>query len=115
MEIEKILAHFGRGCLTMFFVYVRPSMGNIIRNILKMTDQSGVYFDPCSLDESQQLITILPEKFVNVNRDGFRVIYISQASNSTTSQCILHEIDQDEANVILFRSTPEVSLLNLVL
>jgi len=112
-KIVKILAHFGR-CLPVFFVYVKPSVGRNIRKALKMTDPSGLYFDPCSSDESQTRITILPDKFMESSRTMFKDLYKSitqsiktHASSSSTECCILDEIDQKEANEILVRSSPE--------
>ncbi|CAL4081453.1 unnamed protein product, partial [Meganyctiphanes norvegica] len=131
-KIVKILAHFGRS-LPVFFVYVKPSMGITIRNALKMKDKSGFYFDPCSLDESQKRIIFLPD--MDRMEDTFnKTIYKelfksesklttigasstmglvnriipgqSQASSSTSPQCILDELDQKEANEILVRSSP---------
>ena len=45
--IVKILAYFGRQ-VPVLFIYVKPIMGANIRRILKMTDKSSQYFDPCS-------------------------------------------------------------------
>ncbi|CAL4089886.1 unnamed protein product, partial [Meganyctiphanes norvegica] len=103
-KIVKILGHFGR-CLPVFFVYVKPSMGSIVRNALNMNDQSGLYFDPSSLDESQKRITILPDKFNETSRSVFKDLFKYQVSGS--SRFILDEIDQKEANEILVRSSPE--------
>ncbi|CAL4077566.1 unnamed protein product [Meganyctiphanes norvegica] len=130
-KIVKILAYFGRS-LPVIFVYVKPSMGSSIRNALKMTDKSGFYFDPCSSDESQKRITILPDKFNEDSKFVFKQLFKSeskstsigassttdlvnrnitgqfQASSTTSSLSILGELDQKEANEILIRSSPEV-------
>ncbi|XP_063614095.1 uncharacterized protein LOC134787271 isoform X3 [Penaeus indicus] len=115
-SIVKILVHFGRS-LPVLFIYVRPSTAANIRRILKMSDRNGFYFDPCSYDESQKRITILPDKMSEETKSLVKEIL--SASNpkpngglgtSTTSVDIganlYEELDQKEANEILVRSSP---------
>ncbi|XP_063614094.1 uncharacterized protein LOC134787271 isoform X2 [Penaeus indicus] len=120
-SIVKILVHFGRS-LPVLFIYVRPSTAANIRRILKMSDRNGFYFDPCSYDESQKRITILPDKMSEETKSLVKEIL--SASNpkpngglgtSTTSVDIganlYEELDQKEANEILVRSSPMESLI----
>ncbi|KAK8741248.1 hypothetical protein OTU49_002576, partial [Cherax quadricarinatus] len=115
-SVVKILVHLGRS-LPVFFIYIKPSTAASVRRLLKMMDKSGYYFDPCSNEESQRRITILPDRMTEENKNLVKEIlsstnvHTSDAVNVTSSVPndkinIMEELDQREANEILVRSSP---------
>ncbi|XP_042230537.1 putative mediator of RNA polymerase II transcription subunit 26 [Homarus americanus] len=84
-SIIKILAHFGRS-LPVLFIYIKPSTAASIRRLLKMTDKTGHYFDPCSYDESQKRITILPDRLTEENKNLVKEI-LSPTNLQTSNVC----------------------------
>lgn len=95
-DIIRVLGHFGQS-LPVLYIYTTPTCGSVIRNDLKMSVQTGPFYDPGGTDETQKRITILPEFITNCQKTFFRQVFPGK---------LLQEIDQKNANEILVRSTP---------
>ncbi|XP_076053442.1 uncharacterized protein LOC143032481 isoform X3 [Oratosquilla oratoria] len=109
-SIIKILVNFGRS-LPVFFLYIKPSTAANVRRLLKMTNEAGYYYDPCSQDETHKRITILPERMTEDTKSIVKQLYGGAARELVHgpppgSKCILEELDLREANEILVRSSP---------
>lgn len=98
-NMVKVLVSFNKIMQVMFY-YVKPSMGQKIREILGMTEGSDPYFDPLSSQETCRRITILPELLFDNVKPIFRQIY-GKPTN------IMDELNAKEANDILMMTCPK--------
>ncbi|KAL3281480.1 hypothetical protein HHI36_004689 [Cryptolaemus montrouzieri] len=107
-DIVKVLISFQKQ-LPVLFYYLRPSMGNLIREMLGMKENDINYYDPLSDNESHRRITLLPENISEEAKSMLLQIYRSSATCN-----ILDELTVKEANDILIKTCPkELTLANL--
>ncbi|XP_071455706.1 sentrin-specific protease 6-like isoform X2 [Hetaerina americana] len=97
-DVVKALIHFGRA-MPVIFLYTSYQCGIKIRNSLKMTSRSGLFYDPCALDETQKRITLLPERMTEDTKARLKSIFCGKD--------LLVELDSKEANDILVRASPK--------
>lgn len=95
----KVLVSFNK-IMQVIFYYVKPSMGQKIREILGMTEGSEPYFDPLSTQETCRRITVLPELLFDNVKVLFKQIY-GKPHN------IMDELNAKEANDILMMTCPK--------
>lgn len=97
-NMVKVLVSFNKIMQVMFY-YVKPSMGQKIREALGMTEGSEPYFDPLSSQETCRRITVLPEILFDNVKPLFRQIY--------GKPNIMDELNAKEANDILMMTCPK--------
>lgn len=98
-NMVKVLVSFNK-IMQVLFYYVKPSMGQKIREILGMTEGSEPYFDPLSSQETCRRITVLPETLFDNVKPLFKQIY-GKPHN------IMDELNAKEANDILMMTCPK--------
>lgn len=98
-NMVKVLVSFNK-IMQVIFYYVKPSMGQKIREILGMTEGSEPYFDPLSSQETCRRITVLPEMLFDNVKPLFKQIYGKPVN-------IMDELNAKEANDILIMTCPK--------
>lgn len=98
-NVVKVLVSFSK-IMQVIFYYVKPSMGQKIREILGMTEGSEPYFDPLSPEETCRRITVLPENLYENAKPLFKQIYGKPLN-------IMDELNAKEANDILIMTCPK--------
>ena len=96
-DVVKVLAHFGKKCMPLLFLYISPAACNRARKMLKMTNSQSFFLDVHSTDETQKRITIIPEKVTEDNKQILKQHFGSK----------VQELERKEANDILVRSSPK--------
>lgn len=98
-HIVKVLVNFAK-MLPVIFYYVKPSVGEAIRNELEMVKGGDNYFDPLSNEEQFKRITILPEYVNEETKASFKEIYNKPLN-------IIDELTSKEANNLLIMTCPK--------
>nr|KAG5706870.1 hypothetical protein BaRGS_004205 [Batillaria attramentaria] len=88
------------------FIKVSPACGSRLRERLKMSLQTQEYFDPGSQDPKKSLIVVIIETILN--EDGLRKRLSDYKKMHSGVPGFLEELDFDEANNMLVKSTPPV-------
>ncbi|RXG71987.1 Sentrin-specific protease 7 [Armadillidium vulgare] len=106
-NIRKILAHL-EAQVPLLFAYVMDPLARKVRQLLKMNDEKGFYFDPCSSEESQKRLTIIPESLQQNTIILLRNIFNFSLLHTKTKEEIplFEELTVKDANEILVRSSP---------
>ncbi|XP_060518114.1 uncharacterized protein LOC132696950 [Cylas formicarius] len=100
-EIVKVLVSFNKG-LPVVFYYLNVDAAPVIRELLNLQLETGLYYDPISeKDESFKKITLLPDEFLDEQKAIFQQIYGAQPFN------IMDELTSKEANDILLKTCPK--------
>lgn len=98
-HIVKVLVNFSK-MLPVIFYYVKPSVGESIREELGMEKEGDNYFDPLSREEQFKRITILPEYLSESVKNNFKQIYNKPYN-------IIDELTSKEANNLLIMTCPK--------
>uniref|UniRef100_A0AAR5P600 Ubiquitin-like protease family profile domain-containing protein n=2 Tax=Dendroctonus ponderosae TaxID=77166 RepID=A0AAR5P600_DENPD len=102
-DIVKVLICYNK-VLPVLFYYINGGAAPLIRSILEMTKESGLYFDPTEeTDDSFRKITLLPDDAIEEQKTIFDQLYGVAPFN------VLEELTAKEANNILIKACPKES------
>lgn len=97
-EIARILCHLNKP-LCILFIWTKKQCGSYVRESLEMnfsSNDSSVYYDPCSLDDHIRLIILQMDNMSEEAKSTLKSIFISE---------IIKEISYSEAKNWLEKST----------
>ncbi|KAF7287034.1 hypothetical protein GWI33_002419 [Rhynchophorus ferrugineus] len=100
-DIVKVLVCFHKS-LPVVFYYLNVSAAPLICDMLNLSKESGLFYDPIEeKEDSYRKITLLPEDLNDDQKFAFQQIYTTPTSN------IMDELSSKEANDILIKTCPK--------